>query len=106
MVLKEIGRCAAKEQSSEPKIGTSAAKRRSLPMSRFGFDEAVDLALAGGALLRFENVLEIDFQSVSGAIWVIMRHRKPRPRKVSNAWYQVSKLKLTSLPPGPRPVSR
>lgn len=80
-MLKEIGSCAAKEQASKPRIGTSRAIRRSLPMSRFGFDEAVDLALAGGALLRFENVLEIDFQPVSGSIWVIIGHSKTPPQK-------------------------
>jgi hypothetical protein len=82
MVVKEIGRCAAKGEWWKPRIRTSRAMRRWSPMSRFGIDEAVDLALAGATLLRFENVLEIDFQSLSGLIWVITKAQKhPAPER-------------------------
>jgi hypothetical protein len=43
---------------------------------RFGIEQAVDLALAGVALLRFGNVLEIDIHALSGTIRVIMRHAR------------------------------
>ena len=51
MVVSSIDRCTMKGRAS---------------MSRFGIEEPVDLALAGAALLRFGNVLEIDFESFSG----------------------------------------
>jgi hypothetical protein len=75
------------------------------PRSRFGIGEVDDLALAGAALLRFGDV-RYRFRDRSRERVIMAHSSTPALRKVSNAWHRVSKLKLTSLLPGPRPVSR